>query len=140
MLVDLSLRIELCLFRKIISDLAVFYHPWNSNNNHVIKFDFFQNKDEDQCHYKNMGSFVVSISHYMRAYFNYQALAHGDDFNLPDDAGYLNVSRCLYHLIENPFLSGASCRNITQGSILSHLTFLYVVFCIVRQVAADNLF
>ncbi len=35
---------------------------------------------------------MVSIAHYMRAYFNYQALLHGEDFELPGDVGYLNVS------------------------------------------------
>jgi hypothetical protein len=34
----------------------------------------------------------VSIAHYMRSYFNYQAMVHGQDFQLPGDAGYLNVS------------------------------------------------
>ena len=38
-----------------------------------------------------MGSFVVLIAHYMRAYFNNQVLNLGD-FLLPGDAGYLNVS------------------------------------------------
>ena len=38
-----------------------------------------------------MGTFVVSIAHYMRAYFNYQALTHGNEFSLPGDVGYLNV-------------------------------------------------
>jgi hypothetical protein len=28
----------------------------------------------------------------MRAYFNYQALTHGNDFRLPGDVGFLNVS------------------------------------------------
>ena len=46
-----------------------------------------------------MGSFVVSIAHYMRAYFNDQALNLGEDFSLPGDAGYLNVStvQCIFN-------------------------------------------
>ena len=39
-----------------------------------------------------MGSFVVSIAHYMRAYFNDQALNLSGDFSLPGNAGCLNVS------------------------------------------------
>ena len=40
---------------------------------------------------------MVSIAHYMRAYFNYQALTHGNDFTLPGDVGFLNVSFvCLF--------------------------------------------
>ena len=45
-----------------------------------------------------MGSFVVSIAHYMRAYFNDQALNLGEDFSLPGDAGYLNVSRSTMYI------------------------------------------
>ena len=30
---------------------------------------------------------TVMITHYMRAYFNYQALVHGREFSLPGDAG-----------------------------------------------------
>merc|ERR1712194_501662 len=39
---------------------------------------------------KNMGTFVVSVAHYMRAYFNYQALIQGRNLVLPNDVGYLN--------------------------------------------------
>jgi len=62
----------------------------NYNNGHMIKFDFFDSQSSYQCHRSMVGSFVVSIAHYMRAYFNNQALIFGADFNLPGDAGYLN--------------------------------------------------
>ena len=55
----------------------------------MIKFQFFE-KSSYNCHFKNLGTFVVSIAHYMRAYFNYQALTLGTDFQLPSDASYLN--------------------------------------------------
>ena len=62
-------------------------------NGHMIKFEMFENKNNKyQCHSNNVGTFVVSISHFMRAYFNYQSLLRGADFTLPSDAGYLNVS------------------------------------------------
>lgn len=63
-----------------------------SNNGHMIKFELFEGQNNYQCHFKNLGTFVVSISHFMRAYFNQQALLNGNDFKLPGDAGYLNVS------------------------------------------------
>ena len=62
----------------------------HSMNGHMIKFEMFENNNNFQCHTNNLGTFVVSISHYMRAYFNYQALVRGEDFKLPSDAGYLN--------------------------------------------------
>ena len=58
----------------------------------MIKFQFFEKSSSLNCHFKNLGTFVVSIAHYMRAYFNYQALTHGNDFSLPGDVGFLNVS------------------------------------------------
>lgn len=61
-----------------------------SNNGHMIKFEMFETESSYQCHFSQIGTFVVSIAHYMRAYFNYQALVNGKDFQLPDDAGYLN--------------------------------------------------
>jgi hypothetical protein len=57
----------------------------------MIKFDFFDSSN-GQCRVNHIGSFVVSIAHFMRAYFNDRALALGEDFALPGDAGYLNVS------------------------------------------------
>lgn len=62
----------------------------NYMNGYMIKFEFFESNGNLQCHTKNLGTFVVSISHYMRAYFNYQALIQGQNFRLPSDAGYLN--------------------------------------------------
>jgi hypothetical protein len=62
----------------------------NYMNGHMIKFEMFENNNNFQCHTNNLGTFVVSISHYMRAYFNYQALIRGENFRLPSDAGYLN--------------------------------------------------
>ena len=58
----------------------------------MIKFQFFEKSSSLNCHFKNLGTYVVSIAHYMRAYFNYQALTHGNDFSLPGDVGFLNVS------------------------------------------------
>lgn len=62
----------------------------NYNNGHMIKFDIYETANSYQCHFAPIGTFVVSIAHYMRAYFNYQALTHGSSFTLPDDVGYLN--------------------------------------------------
>ena len=58
----------------------------------MIKFQYFEKTSSLNCHFKNLGTFVVSIAHYMRAYFNYQALTYGNDFMLPGDVGFLNVS------------------------------------------------
>jgi len=62
----------------------------NYNNGHFIKFEFYETENSYQCHFAQIGTFVVSIAHYMRAYFNYQALTRGTSFSLPDDVGYLN--------------------------------------------------
>jgi hypothetical protein len=59
-------------------------------NGHMIKYELFDASNNFQCHANKLGTFVVSISHYMRAYFNYQALLQGQNFKLPSDAGYLN--------------------------------------------------
>lgn len=66
----------------------------NYNNGHMIKYDFFESNENgnSQCHFNHVGSLVVSIAHFMRAYFNQEALLKGKDFTLPSDAGYLNVS------------------------------------------------
>ena len=60
----------------------------------MIKFQFFEKSSSLNCHFKNLGTFVVSIAHYMRAYFNFEALSLGNDFELPGDVGFLNVSLC----------------------------------------------
>ncbi len=65
---------------------------FRSNNGHMIKFQLFDSAASYQCHFAEISTFVVSISHYMLAYFNYEALTQGTDFTLPDDAAYLNVS------------------------------------------------
>jgi len=62
----------------------------NYMNGHMIKFEMFESGNNFQCHSNSVGTFVVSIGHYMRAYFNYQSLLQGADFRLPSDAGYLN--------------------------------------------------
>lgn len=56
----------------------------------MIKFQFFEKANSLSCHFNSLGTFVVSIAHYMRAYFNYEALTQGTDFQLPNDAAYLN--------------------------------------------------
>ena len=58
----------------------------------------YETANSYQCHFGEIGTFVVSIAHYMRAYFNYQALIHGNSFTLPDDVGYLN---CIPLKMEN---------------------------------------
>jgi len=62
----------------------------NYMNGQMIKFQMFEETNNFQCRMGNIGTFVVSISHYMRAYFNYQSLVQGQNFKLPSDAGYLN--------------------------------------------------
>jgi hypothetical protein len=61
----------------------------------MVKFQLFDSADSYQCHFAEISTFVVSIAHYMRAYFNYKALTQGKDFELPADAAYLNVSLSL---------------------------------------------
>lgn len=77
-------------FTFIVIFLYLFTFTQNSMNGHMIKFELFKSSNNFQCHANNLGTFVVSISHYMRAYFNYEALTYGQDFKLPSDAGYLN--------------------------------------------------
>ena len=86
--------------------LSLTPHSWNnelffiSMNGHMIKFQFFENERNFQCHTNSLGTYVSSISHYMRAYFNHEALVDGRDFVLPEDASYLNVSyfTCIHSL------------------------------------------
>ena len=70
----------------------------NYHNGHMIKFSYFEKSTSLNCHFKNLGTYVVSIAHYMRTYFNYQALVHGNDFTLPGDVGFLNVSLFLCYI------------------------------------------
>jgi len=65
----------------------------NYNNGHMIKFQLFDTAQSYQCHFAEISTFVVSIAHYMRAYFNYQALQDGKDFVLPEDAAFLNCQK-----------------------------------------------
>jgi len=82
----------------------------------MINFDFFDNSNNnDQCRCINMGSFVISIAHYMRAYFNDQALNLGD-FLLPGDAGYLNGS------IFNIDYSNLNCLSAYSVTISNYQT------------------
>ena len=72
----------------------------HSNNGHMIKFELFDSENSYQCHFAQIGTFVVSIAHYMRAYFNYEALVNGQNFELPGDAGFLNVRDIFFSLSE----------------------------------------
>lgn len=81
-----------------------------SNNGHMIKFQMFDTANSYQCHFAEISTFVVSISHYMRAYFNYQALKYGEDFQLPGDAGYLNcVPLSVDSVYSSPLYAKVGC-------------------------------
>lgn len=69
----------------------IFKYSKQSNSGHMIKFQLYDSERSYQCHFSEIATFVVSIAHFMRAYFNYQALVSGSEFKLPDDAAYLNV-------------------------------------------------
>merc|ERR1740124_1845083 len=62
----------------------------NYMNGNLIKFQMFNNKYNFQCHSNAIGTYVTSISHYMRVHFNYLSLIKGSEFELPSDVGYLN--------------------------------------------------
>ncbi|KAL3941938.1 MAG: hypothetical protein SGBAC_003794 [Bacillariaceae sp.] len=62
----------------------------NYNNGYMIKYTFFDAANRNQCHFNEIGTFIVSIAHYMRANFNHEALLYGTKYTLPSDAGYLN--------------------------------------------------
>ena len=96
----------LCVIKGGCPNHALFRHHC-SNGGHMIKFELYRSENNYKCHFNQIGSFVVSIAHYMRAYFNYQAIMNGKDFSLPGDAGYLNVSEV------HPLLArGATSLNI----------------------------
>ena len=61
----------------------------------MIKFQLFDTASSYQCHFAEISTFVVSIAHYMRAYFNYEALLEGQDFSLPEDASFLSCNKIL---------------------------------------------
>ena len=90
----ISLLFVFTSYLSLANPLPIPSYQLSSHNGHMIKFQFFEKSSSLNCHFKNLGTFVVSIAHYMRAYFNYQALTHGNDFELPGDVGFLNVSCC----------------------------------------------
>lgn len=100
-----------------------------SHNGHMIKFQYFEKTSSLNCHFKNLGTFVVSIAHYMRAYFNYQALTYGNDFMLPGDVGFLNVSNFLCYLL--PSCAAASLTYLSFSLCFSSLPF--AIFSSVRH-------
>jgi hypothetical protein len=71
----------------------------------MIKFQLFDTEKSYQCHFAEISTFVVSIAHYMRAYFNYQALEQGKNFELPEDAAFLNVSNGFGDVLRCDFLN-----------------------------------
>jgi hypothetical protein len=98
----------------------------------MIKFQLFDSENSYQCHFSEIATFVVSIAHYMRAYFNYQALLRGTYFELPGDAAYLNVSpnshthfshpACVIFLIQALFslstFSASCCKKLYIATFL----------------------
>lgn len=89
----------------------------------MIKFQLFDSTKSYQCHFAEISTFVVSISHYMRAYFNYQALNEGTNFQLPADAAYLNVSIYRIDKREKHFLDAAPTLSILHPNALVTLSF-----------------
>lgn len=89
----------------------------------MIKFQFFEKSSSLNCHFKNLGTFVVSISHYMRAYFNYKALEDGSNFELPGDVGFLNVSQK-----ERKPRKGTQDLLVSLSSSLSYLADIYALY------------
>jgi hypothetical protein len=59
------------------------------NTANYVKFNFYVDSGR-QCHGNILGTYLISIAHYMHAYFNQRALELGDSFILPWDAGFLN--------------------------------------------------
>lgn len=97
----------------------------------MIKFDLYNSENNYKCHFNQIGSFVVSIAHFMRAYFNYQAITKGKDFSLPGDAGYLNVSAELH------FPTLASLLALFSSFFISTFTwYLFSIQCVMLQETA----
>jgi len=69
----------------------------------------------------------------MRAYFNQQALIYGDEFSLPGDAGYLNVS---YDAIKKFRFQKQSCHISNKPHFWFMIVSLYLLVC---HVATDCL-
>ena len=65
---------------------------FSSMNGYMIKFEMFTNKNNSKYYSDTRVTFIVSISHYTHAYFNYQNLLQDANFRLLSDARYLNVS------------------------------------------------
>lgn len=98
----------------------------------MIKFQLFDSENSYQCHFSEIATFVVSIAHYMRSYFNYQALVSGVDFELPADAGYLNVSRVIDLSPSSPLM---------PLFLLTHAYFTFTTWLLiylVRYAPRDN--
>ena len=70
--------------------LTLTFLELDSNNGYMMKYAFYDASNRNQCHLNEIGTFIVSIAHYMRAYFNHEALIYGQQYSLPSDAGYLN--------------------------------------------------
>jgi hypothetical protein len=77
----------------------------------MIKFQLFDTSQSYQCHFAEISTFVVSISHYMRAYFNYKALTMGSEFSLPSDAVYLNCVALQVDGMGNTLYAKVGCMN-----------------------------
>jgi hypothetical protein len=59
------------------------------NGTDFIKFHFYEERGR-QCLGNHLSTYIISIAHYMHAYFNQQAMELGSSFVLPWDAGFLN--------------------------------------------------
>ena len=57
---------------------------------YMMKFQIFESKYNFRCHVNSSGIYVVTISIYMRYYFNYESLLQGSRYTLLSDDGYLN--------------------------------------------------
>ena len=122
-MVCLVLNIFICEQHTSHSCSFIFLSPHpNSHNGHMIKFSFFERSSSLNCHFKNLGTFVVSIAHYMRAYFNYQALIHGQDFVLPGDVGFLNVSFITHWVFCKAMILGVGILPMASSSPKCALT------------------
>lgn len=75
----------------------------------MIKFELYDSAQSYQCHFAEISTFVVSIAHYMRAYFNYRAITEGKSFSLPDDAAYLNCVQINSVYTSNPLYAKIGC-------------------------------
>jgi hypothetical protein len=98
----------------------------------MIKFQLYDSEKSKKCRFAEISTFVVSISHFMRAYFNYQALTHGQDFRLPEDAAYLNVSICT-----TKYFLFSLCSRLNIHTILISI-FPNMVQCLQLQETTPN--